>query len=253
MTVPRTEADMIALCNNLWKGGYLEGDPLDPYGESHYQQMGYISFLYAIYQVCIKPYIAPSTNVLEIGCGRGAWTKTMLSAHEIWCLDTQSADHNGFWQHIGRFNMPKVGYLKVSDFSCKYLPDNHFDYLFSYGTFCHIPPEGQELYYRNLFPKLKSDANAFIMFADFDKYNLAIRRFDNIEITIGKRGFTKGRKLHLTQFEMDKSDLEFQWKNRWFHAGISETCQLLSSIGYQVINPDIGLNVRDSIIHFRKL
>ena len=35
-------------------------------------------------------------------------------------------------------------YVEVSDFSCRELPDDHFDFLFSFGVFCHISWEGQQ-------------------------------------------------------------------------------------------------------------
>lgn len=101
----------------------MEGDLLDPAASSGYGDMGYISVLHAVYQVCVRPFVRPDESVLEIGPGRGAWTRTMLAA------------------------------VQVSDFHCEDLPASHFDFLFSFGVFCHITPEGQRAYFRNLFPK----------------------------------------------------------------------------------------------------
>jgi hypothetical protein len=39
---------------------------------------------------------------------------------------------------------------------------------------------------------------------------------------------------------------------RWFNAGIKRTCAMLEGVGYEVVEPDVGTNVRDPIIHFRK-
>ncbi|HDY88004.1 MAG TPA: hypothetical protein ENH82_07825 [bacterium] len=88
--------DEIKQFNGLWKGGYFMGDPFNPVGRSCYEDMGYISIIHAIYQVCIRPYIKNNTTVLEIDQGRGAWTKTMLTAKEIWCRDALSAEYNKF-------------------------------------------------------------------------------------------------------------------------------------------------------------
>ena len=65
---------------NLWRGGYSEGDPLDPFCPSGYGPLGYLSVLYATYLVCIQPYVNRSSHVLEIGPGHEAWTKCMLNA-----------------------------------------------------------------------------------------------------------------------------------------------------------------------------
>ncbi len=88
--------DEIKQFNGLWKGGYFMGDPFNPVGRSCYEDMGYISIIHAIYQVCIRPYIKNNTTVLEIDQGRGAWTKTMLNAKEIWYLYALSAEYNRF-------------------------------------------------------------------------------------------------------------------------------------------------------------
>lgn len=64
----------------LWDGGYYEGDPLDPLSGSNYRQFGYMSILHATYLWCIKPYVAADTVALELGPGRGAWTRALLPA-----------------------------------------------------------------------------------------------------------------------------------------------------------------------------
>src|SRR5436189_3111043 len=97
----------------IWKGGYYEGDPLDPMGTSSFTQMGFMSVLYVTYLACIKPYLNEHTTACEIGPGRGAWTRCLLKAREVWCLDALSATHNGFWEYVGRND--HVKYFQVSD------------------------------------------------------------------------------------------------------------------------------------------
>src|SRR5207244_1174059 len=79
-----------------------------------------------------------------------------------------------FWEYVG--DAPHVHYLQVSDFSAAGLPDGAFDYLFSYDTLCHVSFDGIEAYVRNLRPKLRDGAHAFVMVADFDKYRSFIDR-----------------------------------------------------------------------------
>jgi phospholipid N-methyltransferase len=268
MTESRVQtANEIKQFSSLWKGGYFAGDPLEPVGKSQYGDMGYISSQHAIYQVCIRPYVKSNTRVLEIGPGRGAWTKTMLNAKEIWCLDALSAEYNRFWTYVGNQNRDKIRYLQVNDFSCKQLPDNYFDFMFSYGTFCHITWDSQREYYKNLYPKLVCGASAMVMFADFDKYNSAImnyrrlrvRKIDgNIVLSSLKdmlayaRRYCRNR-LSGRQFPqlLDKNDTT-PAPAKWCHAGICETSEFLESLGCEVVNSDVGLNLRDPIIHFRK-
>jgi len=263
----------IGLFESIWKGGYREGDPMDPLNSGSYFQMGFISVIHAIYQVCIRPYVNPATVVLEIGPGRGAWTKTMLPAREIWCLDALSAEHNAFWEYVGEENKTKAKYIKVTDFSCKDLPDDHFDFLFSFGTFCHITWQGQCQYYSNLYPKMRKGATAMVMFADFDKYGAAVGRYRGVRLRpqrvcghpvlsdlldiaryvgarlLRGRGAADYRKDWLV---LDKNDTAVA-PGKWYHAGIEETRRFLESVGWEVISPDIGLSPRDPIVHFRKL
>jgi len=37
---------------------------------------------------------------------------------------------------------------------------------------------------------------------------------------------------------------------RWYHAGIDRTCRMLESIGYSIVDPDVGTCHRDPILHF---
>lgn len=67
----------------LWEGGYYEGDPLDPVGRSSYGAGGYISVLHAVYLTCVRPYVNADTLALELGPGRGAWTRALLPAREV--------------------------------------------------------------------------------------------------------------------------------------------------------------------------
>jgi phospholipid N-methyltransferase len=269
-------SEMVGLWRGFWKGGYWEGDPLDPFGRSSYAQMGFVSVIHAIHQACIKPNVAAGSRVLEIGPGRGAWTKTMLGAKEIWCLDVNTAEHNGFWQHVGAEHREKVRYLQVSDFACGELPADHFDFLFSYGTFCHIPVEGQQQYLRNLLGKMRKGALAAIMIADYDKYNAAVRAHGNLAVALRRypAGLAFGRKL----FDVGRALLEIAYlvtgrrppgvffdpmglrdkasidrgQGAWFHAGIDETCRYAQSVGWEIVSRDVGLCVRDPLLLLRR-
>ena len=76
-------------------GGYLEGSPLDPMSSSTYGVYGYNSILYTVYSACIRPYITSSTVVLEIGPGRGAWSKTFLhrNCRKLYAVDVADPAH----------------------------------------------------------------------------------------------------------------------------------------------------------------
>ena len=255
-------SEHVASFSTIWEGGYFEGNPLNPVGQNSCGFLGYVSVLNAVYHGCIRPYVNADSQVLEIGCGRGAWTRCLLPAKEIWCLDALSAENNRFWQYLGSEARDKVTYLQVSDFSCRDLPDNHFDLLFSYGAFCHILKDGQFAYYRNLWPKLKSGANAFVMFGDFDKLNRAMREIHRYRLIptrgIDFRNAVRGRIAYWKRaFFGEGRDLKQERPQgtvpgEWYHVSVEETAAYLRELGYEVVCPDLRISHRDPIVHFRK-
>ncbi len=248
-----------------WKGGYFGGDPLNPLGRSTYGQLGFLSVSYATYLRCIKPYVHADTVALEIGPGRGAWTKTLLPAREIYALDALPEEHNRFFEYLGH---PRhVKYFQVQDFKCTMLPENYFDYMFSYGCMCHISFDGIREYAVNLFPKLKGGSNCFWMIADYDKYNDAVARLDELSIWSNlSRYYVPTRRRYLPlkwalRYLMRRErvlpiapDLDDQPRagGRWYHAGVERTCAMLEQVGYRIVDPDVGTCLRDPVIHFVK-
>lgn len=260
-----------------WAGGYYEGDPMDPMASSTYGVLGYMSVLHATYLRCIRPYVTKNSTVLEIGPGRGAWSRTMTHAKELWCLDVMSAEHNGFWEYVGKQHDRERGgageggstkYVQVSDFSLSSVPDRHFDFFFSFGVFCHIPFAGLTEYMTNLRRKLKPGADAFLMVADYDQYN---RAWDNLDqlgaqrpvLEMAKKSRPKWRRFMpglWWQGERERQNRTPRKDPRndgdpahgvWYHAGKGRTCELLRLLGYTVMDEDVGVLPRDPVIWFR--
>jgi Methyltransferase domain len=247
--------------SSLWDGGYFEGDPLDPMGRSKYARLGYMSVLHATYLCCIKPYVNANSTVLEIGAGRGAWTRTMLNAKEVVVLEAVDAEHSRFWEYVGRHN--HVQYHKVNDLSCAVLPDDHFSFFFTFGCFCHLPPAAITEYMSNVHKKLRSGAHGFMMVADFDKYNNAVR---NLPYYADTRACSNARFRPVVWL------WEALWKTAhpgnlnpisdrvpadrtagpWYHMGTDEACRMLEDSGYSIVDSDCGVNHRDPMIHFVK-
>lgn len=254
-------SDELGSFGALWPGGYYDGNPLEPLSKSGYGRMGYMSVLHATYLRCIKPYVNAQTVALEIGPGRGAWTKALLASKEVWVLDALSAEHNGFYEHLG--NPKHVRYFQVSDFSCRMLPDNYFTYMFTFGCLCHVSFQGIKEYAANLYPKLKTGSNCFWMVADYEKHNYAVAKKDELDIW---KALLPAKRRHLPLRWLFKTILAMipypsprkgeendePLPGRWYDAGIERTCTMLEEIGYEIIDPDVGTIHRDPIIHFIK-
>lgn len=246
--------------NGLWQGGYYEGNPLEPLAKSNYGNYGYISILHATYLRCVKPYIKAETTALEIGPGRGAWTKAMLGAKEVWALDALSAEYNRFFEYL---NHPKnVRYLQVKDFECRELPENHFDYMFSFGCLCHISFDGIGAYAKNIFPKLKSGAECFWLVADKRKYNEYVANAERFDIWQGlapqRKSMTPVKIVFETLSKATKPNFvkidpfANGEQGQWYDAGAERTAEMLELVGYKVLDSDVGTVPRDPILHFVK-
>ena len=184
----------------------------------------------------------------------------MMPAKEIYALDALPADHNGFYDYLG--HPSHVKYIRVDDFSCSVLPDYHFDYMFSFGCLCHVSFEGITAYAQNLFGKLKSGANCFWMVADYAQLNDAGRLVHRnherlvdsllphsklwyiIRSRIAKYN-AKHEKLVLAQDRNDDPK-----PGRWYDCGKERAATMLESLGYEVLDQDVGTNLRDPILHF---
>lgn len=245
----------------IWKGGYFGGDPLDPVLAREYGDLSLISVNHAVYQALVRPNVTSGTRVLEIGPGRGAWTKSMLEAEEIWCFDALSAEHNNFWDYVGEQNKAKIRYFEVNDASLTEAPDDYFDFVFSFGAFCHIPVDIQRAYEEKLFKKARSGAKGVIMFADFDKFNHAFSNLNRLRtLPVNAHGLSTALRFNVARllakikgqpFFLEKDDLT-EKPGRFYHGDIKATAQHLESVGWRVISEDINLNFRDPIVFFEK-
>ena len=256
----------LASFSGLWKGGYFEGDPLDPMGRSSYGQIGYISVLHATYLRCIKPYVHKDTVALEIGPGRGAWTRTMLHAKRIYALDAIAERNNCFFEFLGY--PENVEYFHVNDFKCDMIQDSAIDFVFSYGCLCHVSFDGIREYARNLYAKCREGANAFWMIADYDKYDRSVSSLDRLSVwqlympnekkyfllkMVLKYFYHLERKKNAVKLALRRRDEDDEPRpGRWFNARLDRTCEMLERTGYKVLSEDVGTCLRDPIIHFRK-
>jgi hypothetical protein len=206
----------------IWPGGYFEGDPLDPKASSSYESRSYMSILHATYLRCIKPYVADYINALEIGSGRGAWTKCMLGFAEVHVLEVLPENSIGIREYLN--NPPNLYYHDITkeDYT-ETIQDYYFNFMFSFGVLCHLPFNELERFAQNLHDKIDMDNDCFWMISDYKKAGLP----------------------------QDKDELPRP--GRWYNNDLERTCIMLEREGYRIIDPDVGTNLRDPIIHFRRV
>lgn len=250
----------------LWQGGYFEGDPLDPtFGL--YGLNAFLGVSRVIYVSCIRPYVGSETRVLEIGCGRGAWTKVMLHGKEVHCLDALSAEHNRFYEYVGRH--PHVHYHHVSDFSMGMLADASMDYTFSNDSLCHVSFDGISRYACSLARVMRPGGHGFWMVADYRKYNRFMQELDRTNVLnclLPRQNHPWCRRILAGLFRaigawnarrydlhrLDPNEDDKPRPGRWYHAGTEETCRLLQDCGFRVLDEDMGIDHRSPMIHFQR-
>nr|WP_255550924.1 class I SAM-dependent methyltransferase [Granulicella sp. dw_53] len=235
---------------------------------SGYGIYGYNSCLYTVYLTCIRNHVHSDSTVLEIGPGRGAWTKAFLEREcsHVYVVDAAAAEQTGFWDYIGTTS--HVTYIQSADLMLSDVPDASIDHFFSFGVFCHLKPQMCEKYLNSLVRKMRSGSHGFLMIADYDKYNYCIAHADQLSI---KRAFGSrkvwllARLAYILNWKIfrSKTDLQGVSKNddldvsrdattRWYHWGIDRACEALTREGFKIVERDMEIVSRDPVIHFVK-
>ncbi len=238
---------------------------------STYAIYGDNSIFYTIYSACIRPYITAETVVLEIGPGRGAWSKAFVhrNCRKLYAVDVVTPEHSGFWKHVGED--PRVEYIVANDLTLPGVPDQLIDFFFSFGVFCHLKPEMCEEYLGAMFRKMRPGSRGFLMIADFDKYERC--RAEAGRLSIGRFLTEQTRKVWFPaklgysfawRYFRGKMDLEPVSKERehnlwsptanfgWYHWGVERACKAMLQAGFEIVERDVEVCHRDPVIHFRK-
>jgi hypothetical protein len=251
----------------LWEGGFIDADPLLPLSGSSYGNNGFVSIYHATYLACIKPYINEESVVIEIGPGRGAWTKAILheGASKVYAVDVYDRLHNGIDIYVGD-NANKIVYIQTANFDLQLVPNNSATYFFSFGALVHLSMDAQREYFRALFEKLKSNAMCFIQVADIDRWNEVVsgvqyRITDCLKNRVSSRlasldfwGDLSGDDSLKARESIAPHIADNNEPNpgRYFFHGVKVICEELKACGYKVLDDNYIPSLRDPIIKFIK-
>lgn len=114
----------------------------------------------------ITPYANPGKVALEIGCGRGTWTRVLSQLFGgVVALDVIPPSDwiRALWN---------VQHNQVPDrcFECWLVEDNSIDFAFSFGCLCHLSETAVRSYLKSLYAKMKSGATAILMFGNWTRH-----------------------------------------------------------------------------------
>jgi SAM-dependent methyltransferase len=140
-----------------WGGGYVEA-----FGEGYPANAEEL-----VLQQCLLPFAAKDKAALEIGCGGGLWTLKHLEPNfqSVTCLDV--IPEPAF------FSGKSMRYIQVPDknFECYGVPDSSIDFVWSFGTFCHLSGDACKRYLEHVRRVLKPNGQAVIMFGNWVRHN----------------------------------------------------------------------------------
>lgn len=185
-----------------------------------------------VFRQAILPYLKSDSSVLELGPGKGSWSRAILAyipQGELHTIDFQDVTK---WlkpeQYQGRLVCHQI--QSNNDYSC--IKNDHFDLIWSMGVLCHNNAGDIKDILTSLKDKLKINGIAVHGYGDWDK--------------LEKYGWEKGGiPLEFKQ----KTDDQIWWPRN----NQLTMSSLAQDVGYKVITTDLGLVKRDSIIVLQKV
>jgi SAM-dependent methyltransferase len=227
---------------NIWHGGYFGENTIAR------NQLGLEYYL--------VNNIENNLTILEIGCGRGRWSKFIyenLSPKKLQCIDVLSEEHNKFWSFVGEEKKEKLEYYQVKDFSLSEIPDDSLDFVFSYDVWCHISSSSQELYLESLYKKCRTGAKLIIMYSDPEKYyNSEPNNLWFIKAYLPKEKTENiTNKEEIFKLAIEDSDGEII-EGRWYWIGKEKFLKNINKHNYKVLFEDLEIDKTNVITFFEK-
>lgn len=183
-----------------------------------------------VFRKGVLPHLKRDSVVLEIGPGRGSWSRAILRHIPRGRLHTVD------FQDVTRWLQPETygGRLvchQVTDNSFSRFEDDTFDLFWSMGVLCHNNADHIREILRNALPKMKPGGIAVHQYGDWDK--------------LEAYGWAKGG---IPIDFKDQEDDQIWWPRN----SKQKMCALAGEAGWTVVTPDLRLVKRDSIIVLRR-
>jgi ubiquinone/menaquinone biosynthesis C-methylase UbiE len=122
--------------------------------------------LYKVVDKYIRPYVRASSTVLEIGPGGGRWTRYLVAASKVICVDINP---EFFGALRSMFPTANLEFYQPQGCDLRPVPDESVDFAFSFGTFVHIEPEGISEYLMEIHRVLRPGGIAAVQYAEKKK------------------------------------------------------------------------------------
>ncbi|HEY4800230.1 MAG TPA: methyltransferase domain-containing protein [Bacteroidia bacterium] len=183
-----------------------------------------------VFKKAVLPYLKKNSKVLELGPGKGSWSRAILDSipeGELTTIDFQDVSE---WLHPEKYN-GRLKCVRVEGNVYGKLPDDYFDLFWSFGVLCHNNKESIFQILSNSLVKVKKNGYAVHEYGDWDK--------------LGKFGWEKGA-IPLSFQNLPDDEI---W---WPRNSQAEMKEIAAKAGWEIITADLNLVKRDSIIVLQK-
>ena len=183
-----------------------------------------------IFNTVIKPIIKPDSTILELGPGRGSWTRAVLNNFSY--VTVHTVDYVDVSQWLDESTYPgRLFCHRVEGNSFDCIEDLSIDLFFSIGVLCHNEDLRRREILKNVLPKVKSGGRSLHQYGAWDK--------------LDSYGWKRGG---VPEEFKEKPDEEIWWPRN----SIDMMRDAAVQTGWNVINADIDLLKRDGIIIMEK-
>ncbi|MBF0099621.1 MAG: class I SAM-dependent methyltransferase [Desulfobacterales bacterium] len=226
------------------------------------------------YQV-VKPRISPNDYILELGPGRGSWTRALIHEipqGELHTIDLQDVSQ---WLNDVIDAYPQrlfINTVNKNELTYDCLKNDFFDMFFSFGVFCHMNIEDIVHFLITIRKKLKKNAVCIAQYSDWPKavrycqtpdgYASNKEAYDELcrmyayEIEMLQRTSLSGKLSLLyqkyVQHQFPKPEIAPE-HCFWVKNDQEQMKKILKESGYKVLNIDMGYFQRDSVALFQPI
>lgn len=183
-----------------------------------------------VFKNAVLPYLRPDSRVLELGPGKGSWSRAILKFIPQGELHTVDFQDVSAWLNPESFS-GRLTCHQVQDNTFAGLPDDYFDFFWSFGVLCHNEGASILNILKHVRRVLKPGARSVHQYGDWGKLN---------------------------QFGWSKGGVPEEFRNQkdqdiWWPRNSQEVMtNIATEAGWQVEQADLDLLRRDSIILLRK-
>ena len=182
-----------------------------------------------VFKKALQPHLRPNARVLELGPGKGSWSRAILQhipEGELHTVDFQDVTQ---WLKPENYSGRLICH-RVLDNRFDGLPDGYFDVFWSFGVLCHNEASSILHILTRARDKMKPGAVSVHQYGNWEK----LEAF----------GWSRGG---VPQEFRSKNDAEIWWPRNDQRL----MSRLATEAGWQVLSADLNLLERDSLILLR--